>query len=123
MIYIKCAMQIVQVLNVSKGTVIAQQARLASSLGQRMKGLLGQDSLSANEALILKSCSSIHTFFMRFSIDVLFLDKDMQIIRLFRNMPPNRLSPTVWGSKIAIELPAGRTSQTNAQVGDIIEFK
>ena len=116
-------MQIVQILNVSKGAVIAQQARLASSLGQRMKGLLGQDSLSASEALILKPCSAIHTFFMRFSIDVLFLDKNMQIIRLFRNMPPNRLSPTIWGSKIAIELPAGKTSQTNTQIADIIEFK
>jgi len=116
-------MQIVQVLNVSKGTVIAQQARLACSLGQRMKGLLGQDSLSANEALILKPCSSIHTFFMRFSIDVLFLDKNMQIVKLFRNMPPNRLSPVVWGSRIAIELPAGKTSQTNTQIGDIVEFK
>jgi len=123
MLYIKCAMQIVQVLNVSKGTVIAQQARLASSLGQRMKGLLGQNSLSTNEALILKPCSSIHTFFMRFSIDVLFLDKNMQIVKLFRNMPPNRLSPIVWGSRIAIELPAGKTSQTNTQVGDIVEFK
>ena len=116
-------MQVVQIFNLNKGTVIAQQARLASSLGQRMKGLLGQDSLSTNEALVLKPCSSIHTFFMRFSIDVLFLDKNMQIIRLFRNMPPNRLSPIVWGSKIAIELPAGKTSQTNTQVGDIIEFK
>lgn len=123
MLYIRATMQVVQIFNLNKGTVIAQQARLASSLGQRMKGLLGQDSLSTNEALVLKPCSSIHTFFMRFSIDVLFLDKNMQIIRLFRNMPPNRLSPIVWGSKIAIELPAGKTSQTNTQVGDIIEFK
>jgi len=116
-------MQTVQIFNVTKGVVIAQQAKLAVTLPQRIKGLLGKDSLSANEGLILKPCSSIHTFFMRFSIDVLFLDKNMQITRLFQNMPPNRLGSIVWASLMAIELPAGKISQTNTQVGDIIEFK
>jgi hypothetical protein len=116
-------MQTVQILNVTKEVVITQQARFATSLGQRMKGLLGQDSLAANEALILKPCSSIHTFFMRFAIDVLFLDKNMQIVRLVQDMPPNRLSPIVWASKMAIELPAGKISQTNTQVGDKVVFR
>ena len=116
-------MQTVQIFNVAKGAVIAQQAKLTVSFGQRMKGLLGQDSLVANEALILKPCSSIHTFFMRFAIDVLFLDKNMRIVRLIQNMPPNRLSPIVWASKMAIELPAGKISQTNTQIGDRIEIK
>jgi uncharacterized membrane protein (UPF0127 family) len=116
-------MQTVQILNVTKEVVITQQARFATSLGQRMKGLLGQDSLVANEALILKPCSSIHTFFMRFAIDVLFLDKNMQIVRLVQDMPPNRLSPIVWASKMAIELPAGKISQTNTQVSDKVVFR
>ena len=121
--YIRITMQTVQIFNVAKGAVIAQQAKLTVSFGQRMKGLLGQDSLAANEALIIKPCSSIHTFFMRFAIDVLFLDKNMQIVRLIQNMPPNRLSPIVWASKMAIELPAGKISQTNTQVGDKVVFR
>ncbi len=121
--YIRITMQTVQIFNVAKGAVIARQAKLTVSFGQRMKGLLGQDSLAANEALILKPCSSIHTFFMRFAIDVLFLDKNMQIVRLIQNMPPNRLSPIVWASKMAIELPAGKISQTNTQVGDKVVFR
>ncbi len=121
--YIRDIMETVQIFNVAKGAVITQQAKLAVSSGQRMKGLLGQDSLAANEALILKPCFSIHTFFMRFAIDVLFLDKNMQIVRLIQNMPPNRLSPIVWASKMAIELPAGKISQTNTQIGDTIEIK
>ncbi len=116
-------MKTAQVFNLSKGTVLAQQAQIASSLGQRMKGLLGKDSLAANEALVLKPCSSIHTFFMRFAIDVLFLDKNMRIIRLLENIPPNRLSPVIWASRMAIELPAGKIGQTNTQSGDRIEFK
>lgn len=115
-------MKTVQILNVSKGAVIAEEAHLATSLGQRMKGLLGRDSLSFNEALILKPCSSIHTFFMRFAIDVLFLDRNMRIIKILQNMPPCRLSPIVWASKMVIELPAGKLNQTNTRLGDIVKL-
>lgn len=121
--YIKNTMQIVQVVNVSKGTMVAQQAGLAISLRQRIKGLLGRSSLSANEALVLRPCASIHTFFMRFPIDVLFLDKNMQVIRLIQNLPPYRLSPTVWGSQMVVELPTGKISQTDTQIGDKLELK
>jgi len=115
-------MQTVQIVNVAKGVVLAQKAQIASSLGQRLKGLLGKKSLTNNEGLVLKPCASIHTFFMRFPIDVLFLDKNMRIIKLIQNMPPARLSSTAWGSKITIELPAGKISQTNTQTGDILQF-
>jgi len=121
--YIEATMQTVQILNLTKGAVIAQEAQLATSLGQRIKGLLGKRSLSADEALILKPCSSIHTFFMHFAIDVLFLDKNMRIIRLTQNMSPSRLSPIVWASCMVIELPAGKISQINTHVGDRVEFK
>lgn len=121
--YIKDTVKTVQIFNATKEAVIAREAQLAASLGQRMKGLLGKKSLSADEALILKPCCSIHTFFMRFAIDVLFLDKNMRIIRLIQNMSPSRLSPIVWASCMAIELPAGKISQTNTHVGDRVEFQ
>ncbi len=121
--YIKVVMPTMQIINVSKKMVIAEQGRLAASSGQRMKGLLGRDSLAANEALILKPCSSIHTFFMHFSIDVLFLNKNMKIIKAIQNMPPSRFSPVVWASLMAIELPAGKISQTNTETGDMVEFR
>ena len=115
-------MQTVQVVNATRGTIIAEKAQIAASLGQRMKGLLGRRGLSADEALILRPCTSIHTFFMHFAIDVLFLGKNRQIIKIVQNMPPNRLSPIVWASLMAIELPAGKISQTNTQVGNIVEL-
>ncbi|UCB56768.1 MAG: DUF192 domain-containing protein [Candidatus Omnitrophota bacterium] len=116
-------METVEVLNATKSIVVATQAELAVSLGQRMKGLIGRSSLPFNEALILKPCSSIHTFFMRFAIDVLFLNKEMRIIRMLQNMPPNRLGPIVWTSIMAIELSAGKIGQTNTQPGDLIELR
>ena len=116
-------MQTMQIFNLTRSAVLAEQAKIATSLGQRMKGLLGKPSLVANEALVLKPCTAIHTFFMRFAIDVLFLDKNMRIIRLIQNMLPNRLSPAVWSSQMVIELPAGRINQTYTQIGDTIELK
>ena len=112
-----------QIFNRSQNTLIASQAQMATSLAQRTKGLLGRLSLAKNEAMVLKPCSSIHTFFMRFPIDVLFVDRQMRIIRLITNMPPNRLSPIAWASIMAIELPAGKIGQTNTQAGDHIEIK
>ena len=116
-------MQTVQILNVTTGVAIARKATVAASFGQRMKGLLGRGGLSAEEALILRPGSSIHTFFMRFAIDVLFLDKDMRIVKLIQNMPPNRLSPIVWASRMVIELSAGKINQTNTQPGNVISIK
>ncbi len=121
--YIRDTVKTVRILNLTKNTLIAQEAQVASSLRERLKGLLGRSGLGANEALILKPCSSIHTFFMRFPIDVLFLDRNMRIIRLIQPISPNRLSPTVWRAKMVIELPAGRIAQTQTQAGDMVEIK
>lgn len=121
--YIKGIMETVQIFNVTKGVVIAQQARVGTSLGQRLKGLLGKANLLPDGALILNPCSSIHTFFMRFTIDVLFLDKQMRIIKIIQNMPAYRFSPIVWGSQMTIELPAGKIAQSSTQIGDLLEFK
>ena len=121
--YIMGAMQVTQIVNLTKNVIIVQEAQLAVTLDQRMRGLLGRISLGPNEALILKPCSSIHTFFMRFPIDVLFLDRDMQVIKVIHDLAPNRLSPLVLSSIMAIELPAGKVHQTNTQIGDKIELK
>jgi uncharacterized membrane protein (UPF0127 family) len=116
-------MHVAQIVNISKGIDIASKAQIAASMGQRIKGLLGRAGLEPDEAMVLKPCTSVHTIFMRFPIDVLFLDKNMQIIRLIQNMPPYRLSPFVWASHLAIELPAGKISQTNTQLGDRVRIQ
>ena len=115
-------MQIVQVVNVTRGAVLAEQAQLAVSLFQRLKGLLGRQELKSPAGLILQPCSSIHTFFMHFTIDVLFLDKNKRIVKIIEKMPPHRLTPPIWRSSLAIELPAGKVAQTHTQVGDQLKF-
>ena len=116
-------MDSIHVLNTSKNVLIAQEAYIAANMESRMRGLLGRASIGSDEALILKPCNSIHTFFMRFPIDVLFLDKDMKVVKIVQDMGPNRLGPIIWRSRMAIELSSGKISQTNTQVGDTIELK
>jgi len=115
-------MKTVQVHNATKNVVIAQQVQIAATYMQRMKGLLGRDGLSANEGLILKPCNSIHTFFMRFPIDVIFVDRNMRVNKLIQNMPSSRFSPLVWRSQMVIELPSGTIAQTNTGLGDTIKI-
>ncbi|MFC1699600.1 DUF192 domain-containing protein [Candidatus Omnitrophota bacterium] len=120
--YIRHNMKTVKIVNVTKKTILAQEGKIAASLGQRMKGLLGRDGLAADQALVLKPCTSIHTCFMRFTIDVLFVDSKMKVIKLIQNIPPFRLSSIAWRSQMAIELPAGKIAQTNTQSGDLIQI-
>ena len=115
-------MQTVQILNITKGTTIAQKGQIATSPIKRLVGLLGRKNLSPNQALVLRPCSGIHTFFMRFALDVLFLDRNMRVIKLIQNYPPNRLSPTIWGAKIVVELPVGKIAKTHTSLDDILKF-
>ncbi len=62
---------------------------------ERMKGLIGRRSLPSGEGLLIPHCNAIHTFFMRMTIDAVFLDKDDRVVRVVRNIPPWR--PWIWG--------------------------
>jgi hypothetical protein len=83
-----------------------------------MRGLLGTDSLPAGSGLWLEPCRSIHTFFMRFPIDAVFVSTDLRVLRAYRNLPPFRLTPVVWGARSVLELPAGTLTAENLHEGD-----
>ncbi|MBU1726881.1 MAG: DUF192 domain-containing protein [Candidatus Omnitrophica bacterium] len=87
-----------------------------------MKGLLGKSGLEPGQALVLKPASSIHTFFMRFTMDAVFVDKDDSVIALYPDMPPFRLSGLHFNAKAVIELPAGVIRATSTQIGDTIRI-
>lgn len=112
-----------RVVNQSKGALLASQATLAKTIFSRFKGLLGQPSLPEQNALIIPDCRSIHMFFMRFSIDVIFADRNHRIVGLVKNIGPFCLSPYFWKAYYAIELPAGKIHQTRSEVGDRLSFE
>jgi uncharacterized membrane protein (UPF0127 family) len=89
------------------GAVIATAVTLADTRASRRRGLLGRDSMEEGEALMLSPCGAIHTFFMRFAIDVIFVDGDGCVVRTVSRMRPWRLA-AAWRARTVIELPAGR---------------
>jgi len=108
--------------NKSKNCLIASKALVANNLLLRLKGLMFRDSMEGEEALIFYHTPSIHTFFMRFPIEVVFLDKKMQVKEIYQELGPKRVIFST-SSSIAIELPAFKTFNQTLEIGDILELK
>lgn len=107
--------------NSRTGAWVARKVGEARTLRDRTRGLLGRDDLPEGEALWLEPCSQVHTFFMAFPIDVLFLDREGRALRVVRDMKPWRISPWVWWAAGALELAAG-SLEGKVEPGDRIEF-
>lgn len=111
-----------KVINITKDTLIAENLFIAETLLKRTVGLLGRKEFKKGEALLIKPCQQIHTFFMRFSIDLLFLDKRNWIVKTIKNFPPWRISGIYPKAKSCLELPSGIIESTFTQEGDEIFF-
>ena len=82
----------------------------------RRRGLLGRDTL-ADSALVIAPCNLVHTFFMRFSIDTVFVDRDGVVVRVRHQVRPNRVAGA-WGAFATIELGAGHAREAGVRAGD-----
>jgi hypothetical protein len=109
------------VLNPARNTVIATRLEVANSSATRNKGLLGRESLSPGEGLWIFPCEAVHTFWMRFSIDLVYLDRKNRILKLCHAVPPWRLSACLRAHSV-LELPAGTLRETLTEPGDTLEF-
>ena len=98
--------------------LIASHLIQAKTLKQRVKGLIGRSELKAQEAFWISSCPAIHTFFMRFPIDVVFTDRKFQVVSLFKNIPPRRICFGGLKSRNAFEMRAGQIEAQNVKKGD-----
>ena len=94
---------------------------IADRMFPRMKGLLGRRSLAEDEGILLRPASSIHTAFMRFPIDVAFLDRDNRVVKVANNVVPWRVAAAK-GGKQALELRAGRAEAVGLKAGDVVAF-
>jgi uncharacterized membrane protein (UPF0127 family) len=104
---------------VSDGIVMAS-AEVAADRRSRNKGLLGRDHLEG--ALVVDGCRWIHTFGMRFPLDVAYLDADGNVLKTVR-MERNRLGAPVWRSRSVIEAEAGAFARWGLHVGLVIELR
>ncbi|HPI40310.1 MAG TPA: DUF192 domain-containing protein [Pseudobdellovibrionaceae bacterium] len=100
--------------------ILISNLQVAQTFWQRGKGLLGRSSLKSDEGLWIHRCNSIHTFFMKFSIDCVFVDKNLKVKALYRDVSPSRLIPPVWGARSVFELSAGVIDQLQIQLGETL---
>jgi uncharacterized protein len=107
--------------NARTGEVVASEVEVANTRRTRRRGLLGRDSLDVSAALVLSPCCSIHTAFMRFPIDVVFVDRDGQVTRIVRDLPPWRLAIAPRAHAV-VELAGGGLRWRDVQVGDRLYF-
>lgn len=109
------------VRNETRNRVLAESAEVADTSAKRQKGLLGRDRLDAGQGLWIVPCESVHTWFMRFPIDVLYLDRKKKVRKLRKAMRPWRVSMCLLAHSV-LELPAGVIEQTGTQKGDQLDL-
>jgi uncharacterized protein len=99
------------------GQIVAK-AELAEDSRERRRGLLGRDGLAPGRGLLLQPCESVHTFFMRFVIDVVFLDRQGRVVKVVDGLPPWRLAWGGWVARQTLELAAGAVAAAGIRRGD-----
>jgi uncharacterized membrane protein (UPF0127 family) len=113
---------ITNLLNLSTKQVIAEEVIAAYTFWKRFKGLMLTKSMPENFALHLSPCPSIHTFLMRYNIDVLYLNDRNEIVGLEENLEPGKTGKRFPEAVSVIELPAGKIKDTSTAAGQTVAF-
>jgi uncharacterized protein len=108
----------VRVDNLTRGTLLAERCRIAAGLLDRAVGLLRTASLEPGSGLLLERTQSIHMFFMRYPIDVVFMDRSGQVTRSVVGLRPWRIVAWARGARDCIELPVGAIASSGTRPGD-----
>jgi uncharacterized membrane protein (UPF0127 family) len=101
------------------GDVVCDSCAVAESPVSRMRGLLGRSELRPGEGLLLRPASAIHTWFMRFPIDAVFLDREWRVVGISDDIAPWRTARRR-GAKAVLELPAGESARRGLRLGDLL---
>lgn len=112
-----------QVINHTRSIVVATHVSVANHFFARLMGLMGKAALPAGHGLWLEPCHDIHSCFMRFPFDALFVDRHGVVHHQIEHMKPWRVSKWVRNGHAVLELPAGTIAQTGTQPGDHLELQ
>lgn len=110
-----------RMVNLSTGRVLAERLEVAKGAVSRLVGLLARRRFEDDEGLVIPRCGAIHTWFMRFPIDVVFL-RGGRVIRVVEALPPWRLIAAL-RSDAVVELPAGTMARNRVAVGDVLKIE
>jgi uncharacterized membrane protein (UPF0127 family) len=112
-----------KIYNISKGRYIASKAKMADSFLKRLVGLMGKSELEEEACLVITPCSSIHTFFMKFSIDVVFIDKGCKVVKLIRGVGPQKMVMPVRGAHSVVEFDSRNEMTYGIEEGDVLKIE
>ncbi len=104
---LRLTLQLSEKNKIDLATNFATDLQIADTLLSRTKGLLGKKSLSSGEGLWIKRCNSIHTMFMNFPIDAVFVDDDLKVVSVYHRLKPWRITRLHLRASSVFELPAG----------------
>jgi uncharacterized membrane protein (UPF0127 family) len=107
----------VLIRNQTRGTVLGEAVELADTSAKRRTGLLKHERLEPGQGLWIVPCESVHTFFMKFPIDLVYMDKRHKVRKVRHSVAPWRMSACLLAHSV-IELPAGTAEQSGTQAGD-----
>lgn len=113
---------VLRVTNLSKSTCLGTKIKVADSPRERMVGLLRTTCLEPGSGLLIFPTQAVHTFGMKYPIDIVFLDKKKVVVGVRTNLRPCRLSPVFWRAECAIELPVRTIEESHTEVGDRFDW-
>lgn len=106
--------------NITKKNMVVENLKIAKNFKERFWGLMFKKKMAVNEGLMLLGCNGIHTCFMRFAIDVVFMDIDHQVISIKEKIKPWHNSGLIRKAYMTLELPEGTVSKKDISIGDIL---
>jgi len=112
----------IKVRNLDRGTVLADAADVADTSAKRRTGLLKHSSLDPGAGLWIAPCEAVHSFGMKFAIDLVYLDRKKRVRKIRREMVPRRLSACLTAHSV-LELPVGAIDASRTEPGDQLEFE
>jgi uncharacterized membrane protein (UPF0127 family) len=113
---------LLRVRNQSKNSTLADRAAVADTSQTRQRGLLKHTGLAEGEGLWIVPCEGVHTFFMKFAIDVVFLSKKREVLKIRPNMVKSRIALAMRAHSV-LELPVGMIEKTGTKPGDRLEIE
>jgi uncharacterized membrane protein (UPF0127 family) len=119
---------ILRAINRTRGTILCEFLETAGGIAWQSRGLLGRDRLEPGHGMLFKRgrlepFMLMHMFFMRFAIDIVFLDRGGRVIRIDSELRPWRISSLVFRARWALEIESGAASRAHTQTGDLIVFE
>ncbi len=111
-----------KLINKTKNKILAENIEVANNPVKRIMGLLGRSSLERGKGLHIIPCNNIHSLFMKFSFDAIFIDKKNKVKNLSEKIPPWTWAKFCFSANSVIELPAGTISETGTEIEDELEF-